>query len=70
MNRLLEKKENEHNKKIKNLFTTEKGFQYYRIKGLSKTEVETIFCLLQRIRKNTKKLGICKKAKQEKLLII
>jgi DNA-binding MarR family transcriptional regulator len=65
MNGFIEKKEDQHNKKIKKLFPTEKGKNVYpfikrendysntvALEGLSETEVETIFTLLQRVRKN------------------
>ncbi|WP_019394416.1 MarR family winged helix-turn-helix transcriptional regulator [Priestia filamentosa] len=68
MNGFIEKKEDKHNKKIKKLFPTEKGKKVYpfikrendysnivALKGLSEREVETIFHLLQRVRKNIEK---------------
>src|SRR5690349_20111453 len=61
----IEKKNDEHNQKIKKLFPTEKGKKIYpfikrendysnkvALEGLSKKEVETLFHLLQRVRKN------------------
>ena len=61
----IEKKDDEHNQKIKKLFPTEKGKKIYpfikrendysnkvALEGLSKVEVETLFNLLQRVRKN------------------
>ncbi|MED4071779.1 MarR family winged helix-turn-helix transcriptional regulator [Priestia endophytica] len=68
MNGFIEKKEDQHNKKIKKLFPTEKGKNVYpfikrendysnivALEGLSEREVETIFHLLQRVRKNIEK---------------
>jgi len=68
INGFIEKKEDKHNKKIKKLFPTEKGENVFPIikrendysnmvalKGFSETEVETIFNLLQRVRKNIEK---------------
>ncbi|MEH7303110.1 MarR family winged helix-turn-helix transcriptional regulator [Neobacillus drentensis] len=65
MNGFIEKKEDQQNKKIKKLFPTEKVKNVYpfikrendysntvALEGLSGTEVETIFTLLQRVRKN------------------
>ncbi|MBT2659084.1 MarR family transcriptional regulator [Bacillus sp. ISL-18] len=65
MNGFIEKKDDQYNKKIKKLFPTEKGENVYpfirrendysnhiALAGLSETEVETIFNLLQRVRKN------------------
>ncbi|MED3911963.1 MarR family winged helix-turn-helix transcriptional regulator [Peribacillus simplex] len=64
----IEKKEDKHNKKIKKLFPTEKGKNVYpfikrendysnfvSLEGFSEREVETIFNLLQRVRKNIEK---------------
>ena len=64
----IEKKEDKHNKKIKKLFPTEKGESVYpfikrendysnfvSLEGFSEREVETIFNLLQRVRKNIEK---------------
>ncbi|MFB5758805.1 MarR family winged helix-turn-helix transcriptional regulator [Paenibacillus medicaginis] len=68
MNDFIEKKDDEHNKKINKLFPTEKGkhvFPYIKrenehsnrvaLAGLSESEAETIFSLLQRVRKNIEK---------------
>ncbi|MCL7745628.1 MarR family winged helix-turn-helix transcriptional regulator [Halalkalibacter alkaliphilus] len=68
MNGFIEKKEDTHNKKIKKLFPTEKGkhvFPFIKrendysntvaLKGFSEREVEAIFDLLQRVRKNIEK---------------
>ncbi|MGM0877819.1 MAG: MarR family winged helix-turn-helix transcriptional regulator [Bacillota bacterium] len=68
INGFLEKKEDKHNKKIKKLFPTEKGknvFPFIKrendysnivaLEGFSEREVETIFNLLQRVRKNIEK---------------
>ncbi|MEH7097452.1 MarR family winged helix-turn-helix transcriptional regulator [Neobacillus vireti] len=65
MNGFIDKKDDQQNKKIKKLFPTEKGKNVYpfirrendysnnvALAGLSETEVETIFNLLQRVRKN------------------
>ncbi|TVY11430.1 MarR family winged helix-turn-helix transcriptional regulator [Paenibacillus cremeus] len=65
MNGLIEKRADEHNKKIKKLFPTEKGnavFPFIKrendysnsvaLAGFSESEAETIFYLLQRVRKN------------------
>ncbi|MFJ5789750.1 MarR family winged helix-turn-helix transcriptional regulator [Lysinibacillus sp. NPDC097162] len=65
MNGFIEKKEDDHNKKIKKLFPTEKGKMIFPIikrendysnsvalAGFSEREAETIFHLLQRVRKN------------------
>ncbi|OXM88376.1 MarR family winged helix-turn-helix transcriptional regulator [Paenibacillus rigui] len=65
MNGFIEKKNDEHNKKIKKLVPTEKGKQVFpfiqrendhsnrvALAGFSESEVETIFHLLQRVRKN------------------
>lgn len=65
MNGFIEKKEDEHNKKIKRLFPTDKGKQVFPIikrendysnsvalTGFSEREAETIFHLLKRMRKN------------------
>ncbi|WP_419888265.1 MarR family winged helix-turn-helix transcriptional regulator [Neobacillus niacini] len=65
MNGFIEKKEDEQNKKIKKLYPTEKGKTVYpfivrennhsnkvALSGFSEKEVETIFNLLQRVRKN------------------
>ncbi|GIN23321.1 MarR family winged helix-turn-helix transcriptional regulator [Siminovitchia fordii] len=68
MKGFIEKKNDEHNKKIKKLFPTEKGKQVFpfikrendhsnsvALAGFSEREVETIFTLLQRVRKNIEK---------------
>ncbi len=68
MNGFIEKKEDKENKKIKKLFATEKGENVYpfikrendysnivALEGLSQIEVETIFNLLQKVRKNVEK---------------
>ncbi|MFD2211693.1 MarR family winged helix-turn-helix transcriptional regulator [Virgibacillus halophilus] len=68
MNGFIEKKDDARNKKIKKLFPTEKGGNVYpfiirendhsntvALAGFSKTEVETISKLLQRVRKNIEK---------------
>ncbi|OAZ46811.1 MarR family winged helix-turn-helix transcriptional regulator [Paenibacillus polymyxa] len=65
MNGFIEKKEDQHNKKINKLFPTEKGNSVYpfikrehdysdqvALAGFSESEVNTIFTLLQRVRKN------------------
>lgn len=65
MNGFIEKRDDKHNQKIKKLFPTEKGKDVYpfikrendysntiALEGLSESEVETIFSLLQRVRKN------------------
>ena len=65
MNGFIEKKDDEHNKKIKKLFPTDKGKHVYpyikrendhsnsvALAGFSDREVENIFHLLQRVRKN------------------
>ena len=65
MNGFIEKKEDDHNKKIKKLFPTDKGNMIFPIikrenihsnrvalAGLSESEAETIFLLLKRVRKN------------------
>ncbi|MGJ7913732.1 MarR family winged helix-turn-helix transcriptional regulator [Neobacillus sp. LXY-1] len=64
----IEKKDDQHNKKIKKLFPTEKGNNLYplikrendfsnsvALAGFSDEEAETIFNLLQRVRKNIEK---------------
>lgn len=64
----IEKKEDHHNRKIKRLFPTEKGKQVYpfikrehdysngvALEGLSDHEAETLFNLLQKVRKNVEK---------------
>ncbi|MGG3641717.1 MarR family winged helix-turn-helix transcriptional regulator [Bacillus gobiensis] len=68
INGFIEKKEDKHNKKINKLFPTEKGKNVYSfikrendysnivaLEGFSEREVETIFNLLQRVRKNIEK---------------
>ncbi|MFI8496703.1 MarR family winged helix-turn-helix transcriptional regulator [Peribacillus butanolivorans] len=68
INGFIEKKEDKHNKKIKKLFPTEKGKNVYpfikrendysnivALEGFSEREVETIFNLIQRVRKNIEK---------------
>lgn len=65
LNCFIEKKEDNHNKKIKKLFPTEKGKSVYpfirrenehsnavALKGFSESEAETILALLQRVRSN------------------
>ena len=65
MNGFIEKKEDEQNKKIKKLFPTEKGnmiYPYIRkendysnqvaLEGFSEQEIELIYHLLQRVRRN------------------
>ncbi|ADO56565.1 MULTISPECIES: MarR family winged helix-turn-helix transcriptional regulator [Paenibacillus] len=65
INGFIEKKEDQHNKKINKLFPTEKGNNVYpfikrehdysdnvALAGFSESEVNTIFNLLQRVRKN------------------
>ncbi|MEC0236229.1 MarR family winged helix-turn-helix transcriptional regulator [Paenibacillus kribbensis] len=65
INGFIEKKEDDHNKKIKKLFPTERGNNVYpfikrendysnnvALEGFSEREVETIFKLLQRVREN------------------
>ncbi|WP_423801833.1 MarR family winged helix-turn-helix transcriptional regulator [Neobacillus sp. SAB-20_R2A] len=68
MNGFIEKKDDQHNKKVKKLFPTEKGKNVYpfirrendysntvALEGFSESDVETIFNLLQRVRKNVEK---------------
>ncbi|KWX73868.1 MarR family winged helix-turn-helix transcriptional regulator [Paenibacillus jilunlii] len=68
MNGFIEKKEDKHNKKNKKLFPTEKGQHVYpfikrendhsnrvALEGFSARELETMFTLLQRARKNIEK---------------
>lgn len=68
MNGFVEKKDDNLNKKIKKLFPTEKGKNVYpfiirenkysncvALEGFSEIEIETIFTLLQRVRKNVEK---------------
>ncbi|KAF6573584.1 winged helix-turn-helix transcriptional regulator [Paenibacillus sp. EKM212P] len=65
INGFIEKKEDNHNQKIKKLYPTDKGNNVYpfikrendysnnvALKGFSEREVETIFNLLQRVREN------------------
>jgi DNA-binding MarR family transcriptional regulator len=64
----IEKKEDQHNRKIKKLFPTEKGGRVYpfikrehdysnrvALEGFSESEAETMLNLLQRVRKNVEK---------------
>ncbi len=68
INGFIEKSEDQNNRKIKKLFPTEKGKTVYplikrendysnkvAISGFSESEVETIFHLIQRVRKNVEK---------------
>ncbi|GIP42662.1 putative HTH-type transcriptional regulator YybA [Paenibacillus sp. J45TS6] len=68
INGFIEKKEDDQNKKIKKLFPTEKAKNIYpfiirendysnkvALSGFSVTEVETIYNLLQKVRKNVEK---------------
>ncbi|MEZ2719782.1 MarR family winged helix-turn-helix transcriptional regulator [Niallia circulans] len=68
LNGFIDKKDDEHNQKIKKLFPTEKGknvFPFIKrendhsnkvaLEGFSEVEVETIFNLLQRVRENVEK---------------
>jgi DNA-binding MarR family transcriptional regulator len=68
MNGFIEKRDDKHNKKIKKLFPTEKGKNVFpsikkendysnivALEGFSEREAETIFNLLQRVRKNIEK---------------
>lgn len=65
MNRFIEKRDDPNNHKIKKLFPTEKGETVYpfikrendysnrtSLSGLTESEAETMFSLLQRVRKN------------------
>ncbi|MEK4459415.1 MULTISPECIES: MarR family winged helix-turn-helix transcriptional regulator [unclassified Paenibacillus] len=65
INGFIEKKEDNHNQKIKKLYPTDKGNNVYpfikrendysnniALEGFSEREVETIFNLLQRVREN------------------
>lgn len=65
INGFIEKRDDQHNKKIKKLFPTEKGERVFpfikrendhsnrvALAGFSEDEVETIFHLLERVRKN------------------
>ncbi|QKE73947.1 MarR family transcriptional regulator [Arthrobacter citreus] len=64
----IEKKEDKENKKIKKLFATEQGENVYpfikrendysnlvALEGFKNSEIETVFDLLQRVRKNVEK---------------
>lgn len=68
MSGFIEKQDDEKNKKIKRLYPTKKGATVYpfikrehdyseqvALEGFSESEVETIFNLLQRVRKNVEK---------------
>lgn len=68
INGFIEKNDDQYNQKIKKLFPTEKGKTVYpfikrendysnmvALSGFSESEVETIFNLLQRVRKNVEK---------------
>ncbi len=68
MNGFVEKRDDQQNKKIKKLFPTEKGESVYplikrendysnaiALQEFSETEMETIFNLLQKVRKNIEK---------------
>lgn len=68
LNGFIEKRGDANNKKIKKLYPTEKGKSIYpllkrehdysnavALKGLSESEVEALFHLLQRVRKNIEK---------------
>lgn len=68
INGFIEKNDDQYNQKIKKLFPTEKGKIVYplikrendysnmvALSGFSESEVETIFSLLQRVRKNVEK---------------
>ncbi|MCM3691027.1 MarR family winged helix-turn-helix transcriptional regulator [Neobacillus niacini] len=68
MNGFIEKKDDQHNKKIKKLFPTEKGKNVYpfikrendysntvALEGFTEREVDDTFNLLQRVRKNIEK---------------
>ncbi|BDH63521.1 MarR family transcriptional regulator [Lysinibacillus sp. PLM2] len=68
INGFIEKREDPQNKKIKRLFPTEEGEKIYpflkrehdysnsiALAGISETEVETLFNLLQKVRKNVEK---------------
>ena len=68
MSGFIEKQDDAHNKKIKKLFPTEKGKKVYpyikrenvysnnvALAGFSESEAETIFNLIQRVRKNIEK---------------
>ncbi|MFB6499678.1 MarR family winged helix-turn-helix transcriptional regulator [Bacillus haynesii] len=68
MKGFIERRDDEHNKKIKKLFPTEKGNEVFpfikrendhsnrvALEGFSEEEAEIIFNLLQRVRKNVEK---------------
>ncbi|MCY8076979.1 MarR family winged helix-turn-helix transcriptional regulator [Bacillus haynesii] len=68
MKGFIERRDDEHNKKIKKLFPTEKGNEVFpfikrenvhsnrvALEGFSEEETEIIFKLLQRVRKNVEK---------------
>lgn len=68
INGFIERREDPQNKKIKRLFPTEEGEKIYpflkrehdysnsiALAGISETEVETLFYLLQKVRKNVEK---------------
>ncbi|MCY7790188.1 MarR family winged helix-turn-helix transcriptional regulator [Bacillus haynesii] len=68
MKGFIERRDDEHNKKIKKLFPTEKGNEVFpfikrendhsnrvALEGFSEEEAEIIFKLLQRVRKNVEK---------------
>jgi DNA-binding MarR family transcriptional regulator len=68
LNGFIEKRDDENNKKIKRLFSTTKGYNAYQfirrendfsnkgaLSGLSESDVNILFQLLQRVRKNTEK---------------
>ncbi|NOU75233.1 MarR family transcriptional regulator [Paenibacillus sp. LMG 31458] len=68
INGFIEKNDDQYNQKIKKLFPTEKGKTVYpfikrendysnmvALSGISESEVDTIFNLLQRVRKNVEK---------------
>ena len=68
LNGFIQKEKDNHNKKIKRLFPTEKGINIYpfikreneysnsiALEGLSESETDTMFNLLQRVRKNIEK---------------
>ncbi|MCY8558540.1 MarR family winged helix-turn-helix transcriptional regulator [Bacillus haynesii] len=68
MKGFIERRDDEHNKKIKKLFPTEKGNEVFpfikrendhsnrvALEGFSEGEAEVIFKLLQRVRKNVEK---------------
>lgn len=68
INGFIEKKEDKHNKKIKKLYVTEKGKNVYpfikrendysnnvALEEFSEREIETLFNLLQRVRKKVEK---------------